>query len=125
MIKVSAVAIAGVVISLVVRKNSPEMALLLTIALALLALFFAFHVVSTITDYLQFLAGLSGFSPVILTIVLKTVGIGVLSKLVSDVCRDAGQSSVASGVEFTGAVVAVYIALPLFKTVVSMIESLV
>jgi len=125
LIKVSAVAVAGVVVTLVIKKNSPEMALLLTITLALIALFLAFNVVSSITDYLKSLSDLAGVSPAVLTIVIKTVGIGVVSKLASDVCRDAGQASVASGVEFTGAVVAVYVALPLFKTVISMIESLV
>ena len=125
LIKVSAVAVAGVVVALVIKKNSPEMALLLTITLALIALFFAFTIVSTVTDYLKSLSDLAGISPAVLTVVIKTVGIGVLSKLTADVCRDAGQASVASGVEFTGAVTAVYVALPLFKTVVSMIQTLV
>ena len=125
LIKAAAIAVAGTVIALVVKKNSPEMALLLTVALSMTVLYLAFSAITEITGFLRSLASVSGLSPEVLTIVLKTVGVGVISKLASDICRDAGQASVASGIEFTGSVAAVFIALPLFKTVISMIDSLV
>jgi stage III sporulation protein AD len=74
---------------------------------------------------LVLVADAAQISPVVLAIVFKAVGISIVTKLSSDVCRDAGQSSVASGIELAGAFAALYIALPLFKTVMDMIKSLV
>lgn len=125
LIKIAAVAVAGTVLSLVIKKNSPEMSLMLTISLALIALYLAFDTIKGITDFLTSLAKAAQISPAILTIVFKAIGISIITKLSADVCRDAGQSSVASGVELAGAFSALYISLPLFKTVMSMIESLV
>lgn len=125
LIKIAAVAVAGTVLSLVIKKNSPEMALMLTISLALIALYLAFDTIKGITDFIASLANTAQISPAVLTIVFKTIGISIITKLSADVCRDAGQSSVASGVELAGAFSALYISLPLFKTVMSMIESLV
>jgi stage III sporulation protein AD len=124
LIKIAAVAVAGAILTLVLKKNSPEMALLLTIALALVAVALAFDVVTGVTDFLKTLSDMAQISPAILSIVLKTVGISIVTKLAADVCRDAGQTSVASGVELTGAFTALYLSLPLFKTVVGMIDSL-
>ncbi len=124
LVKIAAVAVAGAILSLVMRKNSPEMALLLTISLALIAISLAFDVITGVTDFLKSLAETAQISSAVLAIVLKTVGISIVTKLAADICRDAGQSSVASGVELTGAFSALYISLPLFKTVISMIDSL-
>lgn len=124
LIKIAAVAVAGAILCLVIKKNSPEMALLLTISLALIAITLAFDVITGVTDFMKSLSETAQISPAVLSIVMKTVGISIVTKLASDVCRDAGQVSVASGIELTGAFTALYISLPLFKTVISMIESI-
>ncbi len=124
LIKIAAIAVVGTVLTLVIRKNSPEMALMLTISLAIVALTLAFDVIKTVTGFLATLAESAGIAPAVLSIVLKTVGISIITKLAADVCRDAGQSSIASGVELTGAFTALYIAIPLFKTVLTMINEL-
>jgi stage III sporulation protein AD len=125
LVKVGAIAIVGVVLSLFFKKDYPAMSLMLTIILAIAALFLAFEIVGSITDYLKSLADKVQLSPAVLTVVFKVVGIAIITKLAADICKDAQQNSVASGVELTGSLTAVYVALPLFKTVISMIDSLV
>ena len=125
LVKVLAVAVTGSVLGLVIKKNSPEMALLLTIALAVFAVSLSAKIVSEILEFVKSVSDAAGISPSVLAIVLKTVGIAVVTKISADISKDAGQLSVASNVEFAGAAVALYIALPLFKTVVSMIDSLI
>jgi stage III sporulation protein AD len=115
LVKIAAVAVAGAILSHVLRKNSPEMSLLLTVALALIAVALAFDVVAGVTDFLKSVAETAQISSAVLSIVLKTVGISIITKLSADVCRDAGQTSVASGVELTGAFTALYVSLPLFR----------
>lgn len=125
LLKVAAVAVAGAVMGLVIKKNSPDMSLMLAIALAMAGLYLAFDVIAGVVEFIRTLADLTNIPVASVEIVFKTLGISLVSKLASDVCRDAGQSSVASGVEFVGSVTALYIALPLFESVVSMIRSLV
>jgi stage III sporulation protein AD len=125
LIKVAAIAVTGAVLGLVIKKNSPEMAIMLTISLAMIALYLAFDTIKGVTDFVASMAEAAKISPAILTVVFKTVGISIITKLSADVCRDSGQTSVASGIELTGSFAALYIALPLFKTVMDMIRSLV
>jgi stage III sporulation protein AD len=125
LIKAAALAVTGGVIGLVIKKNSPEMALLLTIAVAVAAMFMVASALKSVVEFVKSLADTAGLSPAVLTIVLKTVGIAILTKLSADVCRDAGQQSVATGIELAGAVAALCIALPLMRTLLDMIQSLI
>lgn len=56
--------------------------------------------------------------------VIKCVGIGICAKLGSDLCRDAGQTAVASTVELCGAGCALYVSLPLVKTLLGLLGEL-
>jgi len=125
LIKVIAAAITGSVIGLVLKKNSPETSLLLTASVSIFALYLTFEVITGVLGFIRSLAETARISPAVLSIVLRTVGISIATKFSSDVCRDAGQAALASGVEFAGAVTAIYVALPLFQTVISMINSLI
>jgi stage III sporulation protein AD len=122
--KALAAAITGTALGLVVRKNNPESSLLLSAAAAVFAMYMGFEVITGVLGFVRLIAGEAGIPDATLSIVLKTAGISVITKLISDVCRDAGQASAASGVEFTGAATAVYVALPLFRTALDMIYSL-
>lgn len=124
-IKAAAIAVVGAVLSLVMKKTSPEMALVLAVSLAMLVIYIAVDAMKSLTDFVETLSDTANLSPAILTVVLKTVGIAILTKLSADICRDAGQSSVASGLELTGAAASLYVALPLMRTVFSMINGLI
>ena len=57
--------------------------------------------------------------------VLKVIGIGYLAGIVSDVCRDMGEGSVASAVVLVGRVEILLIAAPYFFDIVKLGVSLI
>ena len=63
-------------------------------------------------------------APAAVKIVMKTVAVSITAKITSDACKDAGQSALSSAIELLGAVTGVYLALPLFKTVLEAMEIL-
>lgn len=123
-VKVIAVGIIGAVLCLVIGKRVPELALCLAICAGVVILCYAMGVLSGVVDFIQEIVASAGLSSAIINPVLKTAAISILTKLVSDICKDAGQSAIASSVEFAGVAAAIYVALPLMKTVFSMIEEL-
>ena len=123
--KAAAVSVVGAVMAVVLKKNSPEMAVLLTISLGCLVLYLAADIFSTVVHFMEELTDTAGLSSASLAVVMKTVGIAVLTKIASGICSDAGQGSVASALELLGSAAALYIALPLMETVFHMIRSLV
>jgi len=123
-IRVAIAGIVGSVLSLVLKRGAPEIGLILAIAASLLILIVGMELVSTILGFARVLQNAASLSPALLTPVFQTVGIGILTKLSADVCRDAGQGAIAGAVELSGTVAAIYIALPLMQTVFEMIGRL-
>ncbi|MDR3210003.1 MAG: stage III sporulation AC/AD family protein [Oscillospiraceae bacterium] len=124
LLKVLAAAVTGSALGLVIKKNNPETSLLLVAAVSMLAMYMSVDVLTAVLGFLREVAAETGIPNATLGIVLKTAGVSVVTKLVADICRDAGQTSAASGVEFFGAVSSIYLALPLFRTVLEMLNAL-
>ena len=58
------------------------------------------------------------------TPLIKTVGIALLSRTGSDLCRDAGEGAIASVLETAGAVAAIAVSLPLFRAAWELLRAL-
>ncbi len=122
--KAAGAAVLAAVLALLVKRGSPETALLLSAAAALAVLGLAASAIKAAGEVVTDLAEGAGVEPAALAAVLKALGISVVTRLAADVCRDAGQSASASAVELCGAAGACYAALPLMKTVLRMVEEL-
>ena len=123
LIKGSIIGVVAAVIGLILKKNVPEFALLLTISAAVAILYFAFDALGQVKDFIYEAAQSGAVSSALLSPLLKCAGISVCAKLASDVCKDAGYASSASAVELVATAAALYAALPLMRTVLKMTES--
>ncbi|NLW65738.1 MAG: hypothetical protein GXY26_05855 [Clostridiales bacterium] len=124
LVKAVVIAITGALFILLIKRTNPEISTLLSLAVSALIIVLALRVYDEVSEVVQ-LAKLSMNIPKSYTEpVLKCVGIGITTRLGSDVCKDAGQSAVASSVEICGAVCAIFVALPLIKTFIRLIGEL-
>lgn len=124
LLKASAVAVIGAVLGLILKKNTPEISLLLAIAVSCAVLALAVSLFGDVLDFIGSLSDLTEMSSASISAVMKAVGIGIVTRLATDVCKDSGQSAAASSVELAGTISALFAALPLMETVLEMIRSL-
>ena len=117
MVKVAAVAIAAAVLGTVLRKSTPELALLLALCAGLWITGVAAGGLGTVVALMEELAGLSGLSEELLEPVVKTVALSILTRLTAEICRSAGEQGIAAFVETAGSVLALAVALPLVRAV--------
>ncbi len=74
-----------------------------------------FEISGKVQDIMN-LAGIDGNNAAVL---IKALGICVVTQFAADICRDNSCSSVASAVELTGRIGALALAVPMLKTVAS------
>ena len=125
LIRTAAAALVAMGLITLLRKNVPELAYLLAVVVGIGAVLAFLNIFSGIRDFLNRLAGAAALSETVTAPVFKALGIGIVTKLTADLCTDAGQSAVASGIELVGTAGAVFVALPLMQGVFDMISSLV
>lgn len=124
MVKLAGVAVTAVVFSGVLRKNTPELALLLTAAAGVWMLTLVADGLGAAVELMEELAGQAGLSEVLLEPVVKTVALSILTKLTAEICRSAGESGIAAFVEMAGSVLALVVALPLVRAVAQLMGEL-
>ena len=115
--KLSALAVVAALCALTLRGKVPELAVVLALAAGVLLLGQAVDAMAAVRGLTDSLAHTAGLSPNVWQPVWKTVGIGVMTRLSSAVCKDAGEGGVAAFLETAGTALALLTALPLIETV--------
>lgn len=121
LMKAAAVAIAGALLTMLLKKSAPELGLALSLAVSLLAAGLGAGLLGELGEVLELAKEQTGLSGAVVGPVYKCVGIGIVTRLTADLCKDAGQGAVSSAVELCGAVCALTAALPLVRTLLQMI----
>ena len=121
-IRAAAAAVIGSILALLLRKYTPELSLTVTILAGVIIVWLAAAVASRISDLLREIAEKGGIDAVYLSPVLKCIG--MITHLAAQVCRDAQQGSIASAVELCGTLCALYISLPLIRSLLAIVEQL-
>ncbi len=124
MVKLAAVGVTAVVLSAVLKKNTPELALLLALAAGLWMMSLAAGGLRAVVALMEELAGQAGLPETLLEPVFKTVALSILTRLTAEICRSAGEGGVAAFVETAGAVFALLAALPLMQAVARLMGEL-
>lgn len=125
LLKVAAIGIVGCILALLIKKTNPEFSLVVTICVSVAAVGVCASMMGGIREAARLAEEVSGLSPAVFSPVLKCMGIGIVTKLSADLCKDAGQSAIASSVELAGAFAALYVSLPLVEAFFEMIGRLV
>lgn len=120
----AAVCLLSSVLAVLLKKSNPEMALLLTGAAAFMGLILLSRSVEEITAFLREMVTMGGLLPELFAPLLKTAAIALISRISSDLCRDAGENAMASLVETAGAFGAILVSLPLMEAVWEMLQVL-
>ena len=110
--RIAAICLIGIVLTLLLEKNHPELAILLAIAVCAGMLFFYLGRMKIILSVLEQMAQAGGISSDLLEPLLKTVGIALISHTGAELCRDAKQGAVATVVETAGAFSAIIVSIP-------------
>jgi stage III sporulation protein AD len=116
------VAVTGGLMALAIKRSAPELSLVISALAAITAGAMALQIGEDIAELYSLARDASNLSAAVVAPVVKCVGIGIVTRLGADVCKDAGQGAAASAVELVGSAAAISAALPLFRSLLSMIE---
>ena len=120
-VQVCGFALLGVVTVLLLKSVRPEYATVAGIAVGLLLLLGTLTPLVTVMESVTSIAEDTGFS-VYSTVILKSMGIGILAQTTADVCRDSGVSMIAAKVEFAAKIIILLLCMPILETLISLIE---
>lgn len=117
MVRSAAVAVTAAVLGAVLRRHTPELALLLILAAGLWIVGLCANALGAALELLKELSVLTGAEDELLEPVVKAVALSLLTRLTAELCRGAGEGGIAAFVEMAGTVFALGVSLPLIRAV--------
>lgn len=122
--KVAAAAIIAALCAMVVRRQAPEIGLLLAVCAGVLILLYCSGALAAAAEFMDKLAEAGGLSAAVLAPVMKVTGIAIITRLAADFCRDAKEGALAAVVETAGSLLAMLAVLPLMSAVLELMSEL-
>ena len=117
MIKVVGIVLTAMIINIVLKNYSKEFTFLINIVCTIIIFTLISKDLKGIVDRLTSISNeISVLLPYI-KIMLKILGISMIAQLLSDLCRDNGENTLANQTELSAKIIILVTALPLFTTI--------
>lgn len=121
MIKVFAIAFSTLICSILLKNKQPLISMSISIIGVILIIGGVISQVIEIKNSVtEISSSISGIAPYIL-LMFKVLIIVILTQILADICRDNGESALASVTEISSKIIVVAMILPLFSSVVSIV----
>ena len=124
-LRIAAAALITALCCVVLRKQTPELALALGITGGALVLWMVASALTYVTEFLFRLSEQAGLSEAVLRPVIKVIGIALVAKIAGEFCRDAKEGGVAAFLDLAGTVTALVSTIPLMQAVLNTISDLI
>ena len=122
-LKVTAAILLSAILSLVLSKQGADISLLLTIAVSCMILIAALTYIKPILDFSRKLVTIGGIRTELLEILLKVVGIGMISQIAGLICADSGNQSLGKALQIMTIAVILCLSIPVLEEMLSLIET--
>jgi stage III sporulation protein AD len=120
-IKIVAFAFMSLFIVMIFQNRRNDLAVYISIAVGILIFLFMITKITSILQFIQELSAKANIDFIYLTTVFKILGIAYLASFCSEICKDAGQGSIGTKVEFAGKILILALAIPILMAVLQSI----
>ena len=120
--KAAAGVLLAVVMMLALRRQ--EIAILLGIAVCVMVALASIAYLEPVWELIKSIRDFGDLDAQILTVLLKIVGIGLLTEIAGMVCMDSGNGSLAKALQLLGTAVILWLSVPLITALLDLIREI-
>lgn len=123
-LKISVVAIISVILSIIISEKTPAFGVCLTVVTGTIIIGITMTSLQTVYKNLEELMELSGVTIEIFSPVIKVCIISIITKITSDICKDAKQTAIGQKVQFAGSIASIIAVFPLFTRIINILKEI-
>ena len=121
-LKVMAAVLITSILTMILSKQGADISLLLTIAVCCMVIAAAVSYLQPIINFAYRLIQIGDLDMSLFGVVLKSVGIGIVSQIASLICADSGNQSLSKAVQIMTSAIILSFSIPAFEQMLSLIE---
>ncbi len=123
-LQVVALGLVVAVFTVLLRRERPEMALILALSFGVIVFLMVLNKLGAIITVFEDVTRSAQVDELYLATLLKILGIAYIAEFGAQVCRDSGEGTVANKIELAGKVLIMILALPIFVAILEAIMRL-
>ena len=120
-IKIIGIALTALIIIILLKQYKPEFVIYVSLIAGALILFLVVDELSGIVSLIQSIADKASINSQFLSILLKITGIAFLSEFAVSICKDSGETAIASKVELGSKIIIISMSIPIISTLLEVI----
>jgi len=118
LVQIIGIGLVATFLYLLVKEQRPEMALQIGLVAGALIFFLLLGKLTAVIFTIQQLAGRANVNPVYLNTIFRVLGVAYLAGFASQICRDAGQGSIATRIDMAAKVLIMFMAIPILSAII-------
>ena len=122
--KAAAGVLLTAVLGLALNRQEKEIGLVLSMAGCCMVSILAVSYLEPVLDFLRELEAAGGLQEEMVSVLIKALGIGLVSQIAGTVCADAGNASLGKALQMLGSAVILYLSLPVFTALLNLIREI-
>lgn len=123
-IKVVIIGIIATILAVILREQKPEIALQVSVVTGLMIFIFVVTKLNSVIEVMRHFASKANIDLIYFTTILKVIAIAYITEFGAQVCKDAGEGSIASKIEFAGKVLIMIMAVPILAALLDIVTKL-
>ena len=123
-LKVIASILTAVILWLFVSKECKGFAALLSLAVCSMVIAISLGIFQPIFEFVHRLQMLGDIDEELLEVLLKVVGIGMLTEFTVMICKDAGNEAIAKTLQIFSTIVILRVSIPIFDIFISLLDDI-
>ena len=124
-IQIVGFAIVATLVALILKKFKPEISLQVSIVAGVVIFALMVTKLSLVLNLLNNITTKININLVYLSTILKIIAIAYIAEFASEVCRDAGEGSIAMKVEFAGKILIIVLAVPILYALLDLVVKII
>ncbi|MCL2753008.1 MAG: stage III sporulation protein AD [Defluviitaleaceae bacterium] len=120
--QIVAVGIVGGILAVMIKKENPTFAVMVSLAVAVLIFIFLMPPLAGLITLIANVTGHLSSGQEYVLVVVQIIGIAYVAEFGAQICNDAGEGSIASKIELAGKVLIMGIAAPI---IISLVEQVI
>ena len=124
-VQIAAIALITTILAVTVKSIRPEMAMLISIAACVMIVSSSFGYLKTIISVIEEITSKIDLDISFGVLILKIICIAYICQFSSQVCKDAGESAIATKVELAGKILILFASSPVIMAFVELLLQIV
>ena len=119
-IKIIGIGMISLIIIIIIKQYRPEFAVYISIIAGILILAISLQKMGEIVSLIKSISDKAGINGEFLKIILKITGIAILAEFAVSICKDSGESAIASKIEMGSKVIIISMSIPIISSLLEL-----